>query len=74
MDFWLHDNDTLASFRRQLYQKLKASPSTIKLELWAGPDLLDTADDRKILAALPVRDKAVITAKLSQNGAGPGAR
>ena len=44
------------------------------MELWAGPDLLDTADDRKILAALPVRDKAVITAKLSQNGAGPGAR
>jgi ubiquitin carboxyl-terminal hydrolase 9/24 len=42
----------------------------VKLELFLGPDLLDTADDNKVLALLPVRDKCVITAKLSQVGAG----
>ena len=70
MEFWLHDNETLASLRRMVFLKLKANPSTVKLELFLGPDLLDTADDKKVLALLPVRDKCVITAKLSQVGAG----
>ena len=73
MDFWIHDNETLASLRRMVFLKLKASPSTVKLELFLGPDLLDTADDKKVVAMLPIRDKAVITAKLSQVGAAAGA-
>ena len=73
MEFWLHDNETLASLRRMVFLKLKANPSTVKLELFLGPDLLDTADDKKVLALLPVRDKCVLTAKLSQVGAGAGA-
>ena len=83
-----------------VFLKLKASPSTIKLELFLGQDLLDTADDKKVIALLPIRsasaklalapttpttppdppptplfprDKCVITAKLSQAGAGAGA-
>ena len=73
MEFWVHDNDTLASLRRLIFQKLKANPMNIKLELLAGQELLDVADDRKILAFLPIRDKSVITAKLSQTGSGAGA-
>jgi len=73
MDFWLHDNETLATFRRMVFQKLKASPSNIKLELFLGQEILDIADDRKIIALLPIRDKCIITAKLSQTGAGAGA-
>ena len=73
MEFWVHDNDTLASLRRMVFQKLKASPMNIKLELFSGQEVLDVADDRKILALLPLKDKAVITAKLSQTGAGAGA-
>merc|ERR1719483_1176998 len=73
MDFWIHDNETLASLRRMVFLKLKASPTTVKLELFLGPDLLDTADDKKVVAMLPIRDKAVITAKLSQVGAAAGA-
>ena len=70
MDFLLHDHDTLATLRRMVFHKLKASPSSIKLELFVGADILDTADDKKMLALLPVKDKAVLTAKLSQIGAG----
>ena len=73
MDFWLHDNETLATFRRMVFQKLKASPSNIKLELFLGQNILDIADDRKIIALLPIKDKSIITAKLSQTGAGAGA-
>ena len=69
MEFWMHDNETLASLRRNIFQKLKASPMNIKLELFVGQELLDVADDRKILAVMPVRDKCVVTAKLSQTGA-----
>merc|ERR1719232_1189133 len=73
MEFWVHDNDTLASLRRQIFQKLKASPMNIKLELFVGQEILDVVDDRKILALLPIKDKCMITAKLSQTGAGAGA-
>ena len=73
MDFLLHDHDTLATLRRMVFHKLKTTPSNIKLELFVGSDVLDTADDKKILALLPVRDKSVLTAKLSQIGTGAGA-
>ena len=73
MEFWIHDNETLATIRRMVYQKLKASPMNIKLELFVGQEILDVADDRNILALLPIKDKCIITAKLSQTGAGAGA-
>ena len=65
MDFWIHDNETLASLRRMIYLKLKANPLNIKLELFVGPDLLDVADDRKILSLLQIRDKTIITASIT---------
>ena len=73
MDIWIHDNETLASLRRMIYLKLKANPLNIKLELFVGQEMLDVCDDRKILSLLPIRDKSIITAKLTQTGAGAGA-
>ena len=68
IDLYCHDHETLAALRRAIYGRLKASPATVRLELvLAGSgEVLEVADDRRILAKLGFRDKAVITAKLSQ--------
>ena len=62
----MHDNETLASLRRNVFVKLKASPCSLRLELANGQEPLDTSLDRHTLSHLGVRDKAILNAKLSQ--------
>ena len=64
----MHDNETLASLRRNVFVKLKASPCSLRLELANGQEPLETSLDRHTLSHLGVRDKAVLNAKLSQVG------
>lgn len=59
MDIFTHSNDTLASLRRQVLRRIKASGANLKLELFINGELLDPADDRKLLSQIPLRDKMV---------------
>ncbi len=69
LELWTHANDTLGSVRRQVVQRLKVSPTGVRLELFVNGEVLDVADDRKTLGVLPqVKDKAVLTGKLSPVG------
>lgn len=72
LDLWTHSNETLGSLRRQIIQRLKVSPSNVKLELFFNGDLVDTADDRKILGDTPIKDKSVLTAKITTANTGGG--
>jgi ubiquitin carboxyl-terminal hydrolase 9/24 len=58
-----HGNDTLGALRRQVLRRIKASPTTVKLDLFLNGELLDPADDRKLLAHIPLRDKTVRSLK-----------
>ncbi len=68
IDLYCHDHETLAALRRAIYTRMKANPSTVRLELGlaATGDILEVADDRRILARLGLWDKVVINAKLTQ--------
>jgi ubiquitin carboxyl-terminal hydrolase 9/24 len=59
VDIFTHSNDTLASLRRQVLRRIKASGANLKLELFINGELLDPADDRKLLSQIPLRDKMV---------------
>ncbi|XP_059479532.1 probable ubiquitin carboxyl-terminal hydrolase FAF-X isoform X3 [Neocloeon triangulifer] len=61
-----HGNDTLGALRRQVLRRIKASPTSVKLDLFLNGELLDTADDRKLLSHIPLRDKTVLNGKLCQ--------
>ena len=65
VEIWTHTNDTLGAVRRQILQRLKGNPANVKLELFLNGDLIDPADDRKILLHLPLRDKTLLSGKLS---------
>ena len=49
LEIFSHTNETLGSVRRQILQRLKGNPTNVKLELFLNADVIDTADDRKIL-------------------------
>ena len=66
VDILTHSNDTLASLRRQILRKIKASGSNVKLDLFNNGEPLEQADDRKLLSQIPLRDKSTLSAKLSQ--------
>ncbi|XP_063224287.1 probable ubiquitin carboxyl-terminal hydrolase FAF-X isoform X9 [Bacillus rossius redtenbacheri] len=69
IEVFTHSNDTLASLRRQVLRRIKASSASVKLDLFVNGDLLDPVDDKKLLKLLshvPLRDKMLLTAKLSQ--------
>lgn len=53
-----HSNDTVASLRRQIMRRIKAGVHC-KLELYLNGELLDVADDWKLLTQISVRDKTV---------------
>lgn len=59
LDIFTHSNDTLAALRRTVLRRVKAAGPNVKLELFVNGDLLDPADDRKMLSQIPLRDKAV---------------
>ncbi len=72
LELWTHTNDTLGSVRQQVMQRLKVgSPSNVRLELFLNGEVLDVADDRKTLFAMPqLKDKSPLhlTGKLSPIG------
>lgn len=66
MEVFTHSNDTLASLRRSVLRRIKASVANVKLELFVNGEPLDTVDDRKLLSQIPLRDKMVILSSKSR--------
>ncbi|XP_011304639.1 probable ubiquitin carboxyl-terminal hydrolase FAF-X [Fopius arisanus] len=66
IEIYTHSNDTLASLRRQILRRIKASGTNVKLDLFINGESLEQADDRKLLSQIPLRDKMLLSAKLSQ--------
>lgn len=58
MELPSHSNETVAAVRRHIMQKLKLSYQN-RLELSVGNEVLRTADDRRVVSAVPLRDRAV---------------
>ncbi|KAI5279578.1 putative Ubiquitin Carboxyl-Terminal Hydrolase Faf-X [Manis pentadactyla] len=66
LDVWSHTNDTIGSVRRYILNRIKANVAHTKIELFVGSELIDPADDRKLIGQLNLKDKSLITAKLTQ--------
>uniref|UniRef100_A0A2K5QGA4 ubiquitinyl hydrolase 1 n=1 Tax=Cebus imitator TaxID=2715852 RepID=A0A2K5QGA4_CEBIM len=66
MDIWSHTNDTVGSVRRCIVNRVKANVAHTKIELFVGGELIDSEDDRKLIGQLNLKDKSLITAKLTQ--------
>ncbi|RXM31625.1 putative ubiquitin carboxyl-terminal hydrolase FAF-X [Acipenser ruthenus] len=66
LDIWSHTNDTIGSVRRCILTRIKANSTHTKIELFIGGELVDPADDRKLIGQLNLKDKTLITAKLTQ--------
>ncbi|XP_039724617.1 probable ubiquitin carboxyl-terminal hydrolase FAF-X isoform X5 [Pteropus medius] len=66
LDIWSHTNDTVGSVRRCIISRIKANVAHTKIELFVGGELIDSEDDRKLIGQLNLKDKSVITAKLTQ--------
>ncbi|XP_070258878.1 ubiquitin carboxyl-terminal hydrolase 9X isoform X3 [Myotis yumanensis] len=66
LDIWSHTNDTVGSVRRCILNRIKANIAHTKIELFVGGGLIDSEDDGKLIGQLNLKDKSVITAKLSQ--------
>ncbi|KAL8190418.1 UNVERIFIED_CONTAM: putative ubiquitin carboxyl-terminal hydrolase FAF-X, partial [Gekko kuhli] len=66
LDVWSHTNDTIGSVRRCILNRIKANSAHTKVELFIGGELVDPADDRKLIGQLNLKDKTLITAKLTQ--------
>ncbi|KAF2881719.1 hypothetical protein ILUMI_24454 [Ignelater luminosus] len=60
-----HSNDTIASIRRCILRRIKPVVHC-KLELFINGEPLDSADDRKLLSQIPLRDRTIISAKITQ--------
>jgi ubiquitin carboxyl-terminal hydrolase 9/24 len=58
-----HSNETIAAVRRHILQRLKLSYQS-RLELSVGNEVLRVVDDRRLVSAVPLRDRAVLNAKL----------
>ncbi|XP_030838236.1 probable ubiquitin carboxyl-terminal hydrolase FAF-X isoform X3 [Strongylocentrotus purpuratus] len=68
IDIWSHTNESLASVRRQILLRAKANLATTRLDLYINGELLDPAEDRRLVGDIPLRDRTLITAKLCQMG------
>ncbi|KAB7498699.1 putative ubiquitin carboxyl-terminal hydrolase FAF-X, partial [Armadillidium nasatum] len=68
LEVWTHVNDTMGSVKRQVMQRLKSSAANVKVELFLNADSLETLDDKKMIAHLSLRDKVILTGKLTQVG------
>ncbi|KAJ8282529.1 hypothetical protein COCON_G00050480 [Conger conger] len=66
LDIWSHTNDTIGSVRRCILTRIKANSTHTKIELFIGGEIVDPADDRKLIGQLNLKDKTLITAKLTQ--------
>ncbi|KAF4080000.1 hypothetical protein AMELA_G00165480 [Ameiurus melas] len=66
LDIWSHTNDTIGSVRRCILNRIKANSTHTKIELFIGGEIVDPANDRKLIGQLNLKDKTLITAKLAQ--------
>ncbi|XP_071463035.1 ubiquitin carboxyl-terminal hydrolase 9X-like isoform X2 [Marmota flaviventris] len=66
LDILSHTNDTVGSVRRCILNRIKANVAHTKIELFVGGELIDSEDDRKLIGQLNLKDKSLITAKLTQ--------
>ncbi|XP_039510750.1 probable ubiquitin carboxyl-terminal hydrolase FAF-X isoform X2 [Pimephales promelas] len=66
LDIWSHTNDTIGSVRRCVLARIKANSTHTKVELFIGGEIVDPADDRRLIGQLNLKDKTLITAKLTQ--------
>ena len=63
-----HTQETLASVRRHVLHKVKASPQAFRVELYINGETLDHTEDKKCVGEIPaIRDETV------RVGIGPGA-
>ncbi|XP_014223439.1 probable ubiquitin carboxyl-terminal hydrolase FAF-X isoform X1 [Trichogramma pretiosum] len=66
VEIYTHTNDTLASLRRQILRRLKATGSNLKLDLFMFTgELLEPSDDKKLLSQLHW-PKMTLSAKITQ--------
>lgn len=61
LDIWSHTNDTIGSVRRGILNRIKANAAHTKIELFIGGEVVDPADDRKLIGQLNLKDKTVRT-------------
>ncbi|KAK7155926.1 hypothetical protein R3I93_010558 [Phoxinus phoxinus] len=66
LDIWSHTNDTIGSVRRCVLSRIKANSTHTKVELFIGGEVVDPAEDRRLIGQLNLKDKTLITAKLTQ--------
>ncbi|CDQ82513.1 unnamed protein product [Oncorhynchus mykiss] len=59
LDIWSHTNDTIGSVRRGILTRIKANATHTKIELFIGGEVVDPADDRKLIGQLNLKDKTV---------------
>ena len=59
LDIWSHTNDTIGSVRRAILNRIKANAAHTKIELFIGGEVVDPADDRKLIGQLNLKDKTV---------------
>lgn len=64
-ELYTHSNETIASLRKNILRRIKPGVHC-KLELYLNGECLDPIDDRKLLSQLPIRDKMLISAKVTQ--------
>jgi len=62
LDIWSHTNDTIGQVRRCILNRIKANSAHTKVELFIGGELVDPADDRKLIGQLNLKDKTVSVA------------
>jgi len=59
LDIWSHTNDTIGSVRRGILNRIKANATHTKIELLISGEVVDPADDRKLIGQLNLKDKTV---------------
>lgn len=59
LDIWSHTNDTIGSVRRCILTRIKANSAHTKIELFIGGEMVDPADDKKLIGQLNLKDKTV---------------
>lgn len=56
----VHGNLTVGCMRKQILRKVKGFAANLKVELYANGEMLDPADDRRLISEIPaIKDKMV---------------
>ncbi|XP_058466292.1 probable ubiquitin carboxyl-terminal hydrolase FAF isoform X2 [Malaya genurostris] len=66
-----HNNETVQSFKRNLMKRIKATTNNLKIDLYnCNGEAIEIIDDRHPLSNYNIRDKMLITVKLTPSGSG----